>query len=128
MKELFSAQSRHQPLPAVVKKVKALDELLQSWRVGLPGFLKPDVSFTSSGLPPGILSDHKLLVHFSYYGTLAAIHSVLSCPWNLPRAETDRDPTVVNQIELSTQVVAGASRNSILATRSIKLDAAAPIW
>lgn len=67
-------------------------------------------------------------IHFSYYGTLSAIHSIFACPWNFSDIEDEEDLTVRQQINLSVLTQADAARNIILATRSVTIDAAAPTW
>lgn len=128
IKSLLSVKSRHKAPSLKVKIVQDLDARLQSWVDNLPNYLKPAGVLDMCNLPPGIIPEHKIFIQFSYYGTLSAIHSVFACPWNLPALDISQDDVVRNQIELSTFAAADAARNTILTTRSIKVDAAAPVW
>jgi len=81
-------------------------------------------------IPRGLRAEHLKYLHLSYYGNVAAIHSVLGHPWNINDAQlSDQDDTVVtSQIEASSDALAETSRSIILITRSISLDAVAPVW
>ncbi len=126
MKSLISVKNRQKSLFLKAKLVQDLDARLQSWRHNLPSYLKPAANM--SKLPSGIIPEHKIFIHFSYYGTLSAIHSVFACPWNVPGLDMIQDDAVRQQIERSTFAAADAARNTILMTRNIKVDAAAPTW
>jgi hypothetical protein len=96
--------------------------------------LSPDLKVrfpvNTKKIPRGLYAEHLMYLHLSYYGNMAAIHSVLGYPWNLNDVQlSDQDDTVVkSQMEASSDALAEASRNIILITRSISLDAVAPVW
>jgi hypothetical protein len=128
IKSLTSVKNRQKPLSVKAKTVRDLEARLQSWRDNLPTYVKPVGAGNTSNLPSGIIPEHKIFIHFSYYGTLSAIHSIFACPWNLPALDLSQDDVVCKQIEQSSLAAADAARNTILMTRNIKVDAAAPIW
>jgi hypothetical protein len=128
MKERLSIKSRRKSPALLVETVQSLEARLNRWWDSNPSYLKPHRPINSAHLPPGILLEHALWIHFSYYGTLAAIHSGFACPWNFPNIDLENGDVVKMQIDQSMRTVADAARKMILATRSITIDAAAPAW
>jgi len=71
-----------------------------------------------------------MYLHLSYQGNLAAIHSILGHPWNLKTAQPLelQDDAVKAQIDSSHRALTDASKSIIIITRSISVDAVAPVW
>ncbi|KAH6700646.1 fungal-specific transcription factor domain-containing protein [Leptodontidium sp. MPI-SDFR-AT-0119] len=128
MKDLLSVKGRRKPPSIIAKIVQELDARLESWQNNLPHYLKPTLPLQTHNLPAGLFAEHKLWVYLSYYGTLSAIHSVFACPWNSPSENVEPDNGVQEQMNRSLFVVADAARKIILVTRSITIDATAPVW
>jgi hypothetical protein len=129
-KSFATVKARQRPLREKVHLVKEVNKNLRSWYKTLSPDLKISFPVDTKKIPRGLCAEHLMYLHLSYYGNLAAIHSILGHPWNLNDAQfSDQDDTVVkSQIEASSNALAEASRNIILITRSISLDAVAPVW
>jgi hypothetical protein len=70
-----------------------------------------------------------MYLHFAYYGSLIAIHSVFTYPWSLASFGPEWNLTVAGQVNLSSNIVAEASRNIALITRDINdVNPASPGW
>lgn len=128
VKNLITAKARQKTPDQIVKTVQSLDRRLRRWYSDIPPDFKSDIPLRTTGLPDGIRIEHLAYSFFSYYGSLAAIHSVLAWPWNVPGLEKENDDAIREQIDASSKVVADASRNIILATKSITVDSEAPTW
>ena len=128
MKDLISVKGRRKPPSVMAKTVQELDARLEMWRNNLPQYLKPTLPLQTQNLAAGLHVEHKLWFYLAYYGTLSAIHSVFACPWNSPTDNVEPDNVVQEQMDRSVLLVADAARKVILVTRSITVDAAAPVW
>ena len=129
-KSFATVKARQRPLREKAHLVKEIVTNLRSWYESLSPDLKIAFPVDTRMIPRGLRAEHLKYLHLSYYGNVAAIHSVLGHPWNINDAQlSDQDDTVVtSQIEASSDALAEASRSIILITRSISLDAVAPVW
>jgi hypothetical protein len=83
----------------------------------------------NSSSAPEIHPQHVVYLHFAYYGSLIAIHSVFTYPWNLASFGSEWTLKVARQVNLSSNIVAEASRNIALITRDVKdINPASPGW
>jgi hypothetical protein len=128
MKEKLSRKTRQMSPTLQIRMIKNMEARLKRWHDDLPSYLKPQIPVQHNNLAPGILLEHKLWIHFSYYATLGAIHSNFACPWNPPDFDADLNGTIRAQFEQSMLTVADAARKTILATRSITVSASSPLW
>lgn len=69
-----------------------------------------------------------MYIRYAYFGSVMAIHSIFTYPWNSSVFGTDQTPALRNQISRSTNVVVEAARSIILDTKYIDIDASSPIW
>lgn len=129
-KSFATVKARQRPLREKACLIKEINRTLRSLYENLSPDLKVRFPVNTKKIPRGLYAEHLMYLHLSYYGNMAAIHSVLGYPWNLNDVQlSDQDDTVVkSQMEASSDALAEASRNIILITRSISLDAVAPVW
>lgn len=106
-----------------------LSQQLESWKESLPSSLQPGVPINFSEFHSTRDLNRVLYLHFAYYGSLTAIHTIFFYPWISVICGVDpHDSVHSNQIAESTKVVAEAARNIIRATRAVHVDAASPQW
>jgi hypothetical protein len=128
MKNFTTVKAREQSPLQKTKLVKHLDQSLRAWYDDLPKTFKPDFPVKEGHLPDGIRTEQLMYLRFSYYANLAAIHSIFGHPWNLTDSLENQNIAVSEQAVSSTQALNEASRNIVLVTRSISVDAYAPAW
>ncbi|KAF2812009.1 uncharacterized protein BDZ99DRAFT_560742 [Mytilinidion resinicola] len=128
MRHLSRAKSGQRSPAELVSTVEKLDRRLHSWYQSIPAALRLDLPFKKSNLPDGAQLEHLLYLHFAYHGSLISIHSFFGYPWNLIGFASDSSTDLRERMESSTRIVAEASRNLVLATRDISIDAEAPAW
>lgn len=108
--------------------VRSLDQKLQDWRDQLP----PSLQISSPTKPLPQCAPRNMVniyyLHFSYYGSLMAIHMVLVYPWIAAIFSTDQVQAFRDQVSVSTETVAQAARSIILITRHLNVDVASPAW
>lgn len=129
-KSFATVKAQQRPLGEKARLIQEINTKLRSLYDNLSPDLKIAFPVDTKKLPRGLCAEHLMYLHLSYYGNMAAIHSILGYPWHLNDAQwKDQDDTVVkNQIEASSDALAEASRDIILIIRSISLDAVAPVW
>jgi hypothetical protein len=101
---------------------------IQQWRESLPPSLQPVELVKLNELPQGVHLYHVMYIRYAYFGSVMAIHSIFTYPWNSAVFGTDQTPALHNQISLSTNIVIEAARSIILDTKYIDIDASSPIW
>lgn len=129
-KNFLTVRAREKGLIEKVKIIRDFDSRLRSWFDGLPNIFKLEPPIQIERLPRGVRYEHLMYLHLTYYGNLAAIHSVLGYPWNVdlePMLGSDAS-AIQDQMISSDEGLTEASRNIILVTRSIMVDASAPVW
>jgi hypothetical protein len=105
-----------------------MHQSLEEWRSQLPIYLQPGTLRNPLRLSNAKNNINFTYIHFAYYGSLTAIHTVFTYPWITAMFEPDPAPAIREQISISTSIVAEAARNVILTTRYIDMDAASPAW
>jgi hypothetical protein len=129
-RSFLTVKAREKSLIDKVKLIEHFDTRLRTWLDDLPTIFKLDVPTKAELLPRGIRIEHLLYLHLSYYGNMAAIHSVLGYPWNVtsdPEINSDNS-AIKEQVASSDIALTEASKNIILVTRSISVDASTPTW
>jgi len=53
-------------------------------------------------------------IRFVYYGSILAIHSIFTYPWNKAVFRDDYEPILLNQIAISNYTVVNAARKIII--------------
>lgn len=109
-------------------KVRALDGRLNKWHKSLPPRFNTQAPFRSSAQPSATHLYHDLFLHFSYQSSMIGIHGVFCYPWNDPELQSYKSPQVASQIQKSTQAVAEASRQIIIALHGLQITSAMPLW
>jgi hypothetical protein len=127
-KRLMSVKAFQQTPTALMETVNLLDAQLKQWKESLPPFLEPSSSFKSTSLPPNVRQLHVILIHYAYYGSLMAIHTIFAYPWILAIIGSDQSQMIREQEILSSNTIADAARNIIRTTRYCEIDAAKPQW
>ncbi|CAN9432028.1 unnamed protein product [Alternaria alternata] len=129
-KSFATVKARQRPLREKAHLVKEVNKTLRSWYTNLSPDLKIAIPVDTKKIPRGLCAEHLIYLHLFYYGNLTAIHSIFGHPWNLNDAQfsIQDDTVVMDQIEASSDALAEASRSIILITRSISVDAVAPVW
>lgn len=127
-KSFTTVKARERSLAEKVKLVKHFNTNLKAWYKDLPEVFKSELPLRSGSLPYGIRAEHLMYLYFSYHGNMAAIHSIFGHPWNLNQSLGHQSIAVKDQIAFSNDALTDASRNIVLATRSISVDAVAPVW
>ena len=127
-KKLSSVSAFRRNTEDVIETVRILDQRLQQWRQELPVSLH----IGDSKAPLTVLGsrnrDCVLYLHFAYYGSLMAIHTIFTYPWIAVTFGTESTAAFCDQVSVSTETVAQAARNIILTTRHIEINVASPAW
>lgn len=121
-------KARERSLIEKVKLIKHFDASLREWYKDLPEVFKSEFPVKSGSLPQGVRAEHLIYLYFSYHGNMAAIHSIFGHPWNLDQSLDYQNSAVKDQIASSDGALTDASRSIVLVTRSISVDAVAPVW
>lgn len=127
-KKLGSVSAFRRSTMEVIETVRFLDQQLQHWRFQLPESLQigsSRKSLTLSGSRNGV---NIYYLHFAYYGSLMAIHTIFTYPWIAIIFGTEHTQAFREQVSMSTEAVAQAARNIILTTRHIEMDVSSPAW
>ena len=127
-RKLASARAFQQSPSVLVQTVQDLSQQLQHWRDSLPLFLQTERAIRSAELPRNVQVLHVVKIRFLYYGSLMAIHPIFAYPWICAMFGNVQTQALRNQIPISSNAVAQAARNLILAVRYISIDAASPQW
>ncbi|KAH7126494.1 fungal-specific transcription factor domain-containing protein [Dactylonectria estremocensis] len=127
-KRLHTAKAMKQPPETLLETVQDLDNQLKLWRECLGPLFRARAPFKTHGLPPGTQVYHILYLHCTYYALVIAVHGVFCYPWNRPDLQASTDPEIHTQIRRSTEAVADASRQIILAAQRLEITATVPVW
>lgn len=102
----------------IIRTVCELDQQLREWCGTIPLSMRPGAVFDPSTLPTNFQLVHVIYLHYSYFGSLISIHSIFTYPWSV-MLDRDKSPQLREQLNLSTEIVADASRSIILMTKYI---------
>lgn len=127
-KQLLSAKARQESAEATVASVRALEGRLRNWHKSLSPRFNTLAPFRNSGQASGTQLYHDLFLHFSYQSSIIGIHGVFCYPWNKPELQGCKSPQVASQIQKSTEAVAEASRQIIIAVQGLHITSAMPLW
>lgn len=129
-KSFTTVKARQRSLIEKAQLVKHFNARLETWYGDLNTDLNVVFPLDTRNLPRGVRVEHLMYLHFTYHSNMAAIHSILGHPWNLDAAQSFDldDVTVKSQIKDSDEALVVASRSIIFITRSIAVDAIAPVW
>lgn len=107
-----------------------LDSQLRQWRESLPATLRPPDKHTEFQMSSGGAKTFSIIhIHYAYYGTLMAIHTMIAYPWIRSTVfDRDRNAVTQDQIIYSSNIVAEAARNIIVLARSLGINGASIQW
>lgn len=125
-KSLSSAQAFRQNPAELLRTVRYLDEKVRVLGEEVEHVLPMKRPLDPSHLPGNLSLQLAMALHFTYYGLLFDIHTTLTYPWSRGIISLRQHPSFRDQVERSYSIVAKASRDVILASRHIPLDAACP--
>ncbi|PQE06909.1 Fungal specific transcription factor domain-containing protein [Rutstroemia sp. NJR-2017a BBW] len=128
-KQLASGKSFRQTHAKTLEVIQELNTELQEWRDSLPPFLQPDAPTTRHGKRPQNINEyHVMYLRYAYYGSIIAIHSILTHPWNSSLFGSGQSSALQDRISISSHLVVNAARGIILDTDAIHITASTPIW
>jgi hypothetical protein len=122
-----SVEAFRQPPQVLVTMVADLDRRKSLFEDFMQQYLSLD---TPTGLPvhgSGLDVQQGIYIRLMYYILISAIHTILTNPWSRSALNFKDCPDAKQQVEHSTEVVAKASRDAILAFQYIVIDATTPI-
>ncbi|KAJ9614387.1 hypothetical protein H2200_002523 [Cladophialophora chaetospira] len=128
-RQLLSVSAFQESPAVMMERMVELSRQLEDWKSSIPPPLQPGVAPDASGFRSTRDVNCALSIHFAYYGSMTAIHTIFFFPWISVTCGIDpRDARHGSQIVESTKVVADAARQIIRATRAIDIDATSPQW
>jgi hypothetical protein len=127
-KRLATAKAFRQTPKQIIESVCELSRHIEEWRESLPPFLQPVNPIKSNELPPNVHLYHVMYIRYAYFGSVMAIHSIFTYPWNSAVFGANQSSALHSQISLSTNIVVEAARSIIIATKYVDVDASSPIW
>lgn len=125
-KSLSSARAFRRNPTELLQMVTFLDEKARVHGEAVERVLSMKSALDPSSLPADLSLKVALALHFTYYGLLFDIHTTLTYPWSRGIISLRQHPSFRDQVERSYSIVAKTSRDVILASRHIPLDAACP--
>ena len=90
--------------------------------------MQPIQPIDPNTLPQNVHLYYIMYIRYAYFGSVMAIHSIFTYPWNNAVFGADQTTALRSQISLSSNIVAEAARNIIIATKYVDIDASSPIW
>jgi hypothetical protein len=127
-RRLGSVKALQSTATDLIETIADLTKQLEKWHESLPPYLKLKVGKRTAQPTPKTRFNHLMYLHNAFYGSLMAIHTIFTYPWISAFFGTEKTSAFRSQVSLSTNAVADAARNIILAVRSVEIDAASPHW
>ena len=128
-KNLTSVKAFKQSPTDFFQTAMTLDAQLQEWRESLPDTLRPADKLMAFHKPSHCNNFSKVHIHYAYYGSLMAIHTMIAYPWIRSTVQDhDRNAATREQTISSSNIVADAARNIIVIARSLGVDGASIQW
>ena len=127
-KSLATVKSFRQSPDHLIELVIQLDSELDEWRALLPEELQPVGNSKFHTFVHGMHPHYFLHIRFAYFGSLMAIHSIFTYPWNRSVFQAHRSSAICEQVKASTSKVVEAARNIILNSTYIEIDSGSPAW
>ncbi|KAL4940597.1 fungal-specific transcription factor domain-containing protein [Aspergillus oleicola] len=128
-REVTSFKASCQPPEVIVAKMQQQESRLRAWFQNLPPAFQYVPMGTTQSSSEGLHRYHIVFLQYCYHGSLIAIHSAFTYPWN-PAGRLGPAERLVfqDQIALSTKMVVQSSRQIILATRWFDPQGSCPTW
>ena len=125
----MSVKAFQQPSSTLLETATELDQELRDWRNSLTPSMRPGDRLKSFQIPRDSRYLQTVLMHYVYYGSLMAIHTIFAYPWVYSTIFGDNRGTVTqDQIIYSSNTIADAARNIIVITRSLDITGASIQW
>ncbi|KAH7077568.1 fungal-specific transcription factor domain-containing protein [Paraphoma chrysanthemicola] len=123
-KDLTSVRSSKDHPTVLAQRAQDLERHLNSWRDSIPSDIQPGIPLHQNISNPSLA----LYLHFAYYGSLVAIHSIFVYPWSSSKIWDEASPASRRQIPISTKSLVEASRQIVLAVKHIDSRKPWPAW
>lgn len=116
------------PVTEILRTTSNLDTQIRQWWAQLPAPFKYRPSSRLFRENPNLNQTQWSYVNFAYYGTLCAIHNVITYPWVRPRYNLVQNQDLLGQIGRSSQAVADASRAIASITQHTEVHPGSHVW
>ncbi|OAL34609.1 hypothetical protein AYO20_06026 [Fonsecaea nubica] len=128
LKRLLTVKAMQQSPEETLTVVQDLHQELLTWYESLAPCFRSSPPYRANNLPLGIQPQHIIFTRFIYSGSLIAMHAGFCQPWSRPGLALSSSPRVVAQRQRSTEIVASAARDIIMATQGLTVSAGSPVW
>ncbi|OQU99364.1 Fungal specific transcription factor domain-containing protein [Cladophialophora immunda] len=128
LKRLSTVKAMQQSPEDTLTVVQDLHQELLAWYESLAPCFRSSPPYRAKSLPLGIQPQHVIFTRFIYSGSLIAMHAGFCQPWSRPGLASSSSPRVVAQRQRSTEIVASAARDIIMATQGLTVSAGSPVW
>jgi hypothetical protein len=132
-KRLMSVKAFQQSPSDLLATAAELDHQLREWSESLPEHMRPSARLRSFQVPQPHDAQSQsfpiVLLHYAYYGSLMAIHTIFAYPWvSSTIFGNDRSAVTQDQIIFSSDTIADAARNIVIIARSLEITGASIQW
>ncbi|EXJ76280.1 uncharacterized protein A1O5_00788 [Cladophialophora psammophila CBS 110553] len=128
LKRLSTVKAMQQSPQEMLVVVQDLDQELQAWYDSLAPCFKSCPPHSAMNLPPSVQPHHIVFTRFIYSASLIAMHTLFCHPWTRPGCGSSTNPRIIAQRQRSTDIVASAAREIIMATQGLSVSAGSPVW
>lgn len=129
-KRIATIKAGRARLDDVTQTISDLSFQLQDWWDSLPTYAKQDLRSLGPQLPENVHIFQVIYLHYSYYASLVAIHSILVHPWNSSALKIDphQKEEYSRLVASSLEVFADATRRLIHNLPHVDINALTPKW
>jgi len=129
-RRIVDLKTNQASLQEVADAIADMSQQLETWWNNLPDFLKVDLGDSSRPLPPYVHFQNVLYHHYSYYGTIVAIHAILVHPWNSAalKVEPHEHGELARMTTNSREVYINATRKFVQHLPQLQITALSPKW
>jgi Fungal specific transcription factor domain len=111
----------------VLETVFDLNERADRLRQSLEPVIRLNDPIDPGELPFDLTLQQIVYLHYTFYNTLIYIHATLGCPWGQALLRPVPHSLLHQQIQESSQILAGVCRKAILTTEHIHFNAGTPV-
>lgn len=132
-KRVAAMKSSNPSLRRISDTIQDLSSKLQTWWNSLPAFVsncKYNLPSSESQLPEHVQLQHVIWLHYSYYGSLLAINSILTQPWTVTFTTTDPSEKAefIRLVAASKATRIQATRHFVQMIPQTEITMASPKW
>ena len=125
----MSVKASQRPSSTLLETAAQLDLQLREWRDSLSPSMRPGDRLKSFQIPRDGKYFQTILMHYAYYGSLMATHTIFAYPWVYSTIfGNSRGAVTQDQIIYSSNTIADAARNIIIIARSLEITGASIQW